>query len=277
MRNWGLNQTSRVETQGELSWSQWSGVFKNRADAERSSVDLRSAEIAKSKIHLLTPETTKAELASSSHPEEAEQPGMGKAMGAVVGGAMGLAGGLGVAEFLAALLPGVGAIVAIGLSGSAILAALGAFGGGAIGGALENSIFTELPEEELFVYKDALRKGRSVLIVTPDSANEANFVREKLKEDGAESIDQARQDWSLGLRNVEPEKHEVGGGDFDEDESEFRAGFEAAYHPETEGKTHEQADSRLTTQYPEIHDSPAFRLGYQRGRARQMESKKTVN
>jgi hypothetical protein len=251
------------------------GVFKSRADAERSSEALR-AEIAKSKIHLLTPETTKAELASVPA-EEAEQPGMGKAMGAVVGGAMGLAGGLEVAELLATLVPGVGAIVAIGLSSSAILAALGAFGGGAIGGALENSIFTELPEEELFVYKDALKKGRSVLIVTPDSGNEANFVREKLKAAGAESIDQARQDWWLGMRNVEKEKYEVGGGDFDEDEPEFRAGFEASHHPENEGKTYEQADPKLATQYPEIHDSPAFRLGYQRGRSKQLEAKKTVN
>ena len=159
------------------------GVFKNRADAERSSAALKSAEIANSKIHLLTPETTKAELASVPT-QGAEQPGIGKAMGAVVGGAMGLAGGLEVAEILATLLPGVGAVVAISLSGSAILAALGAFGGGAIGGALENSIFTELPEDELFVYKDALRKGRSVLIVTVDSGKEETLVREKLKEDG---------------------------------------------------------------------------------------------
>ena len=252
------------------------GVFKSRVDAERSSAALRSAEIAKSKIHLLTPETTKAELASVPT-QEAEQPGMGKAMGAVVGGAMGLAGGLEVAEFLATLLPGVGAVVAISLSSSAILAALGAFGGGAIGGALENSIFTELPEDELFVYKDALRKGRSVLIVTADSGKEETLVREKLKEAGAESIDQARRDWWLGLRNVEKEKYEVGGGDFDEDEAEFRAGFEASHHPGNEKKTYEQADPQLSIQYPEIHDSPAFRLGYQRGRGRQMESKKTVN
>lgn len=252
------------------------GVFKTRADAERSAAALESAEIAKSKIHLLTPETTKAELASVPT-QGAEQPGMGKAMGAVVGGAMGLAGGLEVAEFLAALLPGVGAIVAIGLSSSAILAALGAFGGGAIGGALENSIFTELPEDELFVYKDALRKGRSVLIVTADSGREANFVRDKLKAAGAESIDQARQDWWLGMRNVEKERYEVGGGDFEEDESEFRAGFEASHHPENENKTYEQADPQLTTQYPEIHDSTAFRLGYQRGRMKQMESQKSKN
>jgi len=252
------------------------GVFKSRADAEHASAGLKSAEVAKSKIHLLTPDTTKAELASVPT-QEAEQPGMGKAMGAVVGGAMGLAGGLEVAELLAVLLPGVGAVVAIGLSSSAVLAALGAFGGGAIGGAFENSIFTDLPEDELFVYKDALRKGRSVLIVAATSGQEAALVREKLTEAGAESIDQARQDWWLGLRNVEKEKYEVGGGDFDEDEPGFRAGFEASHHPENEDKTYEQADPQLATQYPEIHDSPAFRLGYQRGRTRQMESKKTVN
>jgi hypothetical protein len=80
-----------------------------------------------------------------------------------------------VAEALLALLPGIGAVVAIGLSSAALLTALGAVGGGTIGGALENSAFKGLPEEEFFIYKDALRQGRNVLIVTTNNREEENL------------------------------------------------------------------------------------------------------
>jgi len=252
------------------------GVFRTRADAEKSLAALKSAEIAKTKIHLLTPETSKQELASVPT-LDVEQPGIGKALGAVVGGAMGLAGGLEVAEALTALLPGVGVIVVFGLTGSALLTALGAFGGGAIGGALENSIFNGLPEEELFVYKDALRKGRSVLLVSPSTSQEADFVHKQLVASGAESIDQAREDWWLGLRDVEKEKYEINGGDFDQDEPDFRAGFEASHRPENLDKTYEQANPQLAHQYPEIYDGAAFRLGYQRGRLQHVDPNKSKN
>jgi hypothetical protein len=186
------------------------GVFRTRADAERCYAELISTEMGKSRIHLLTADVSKEELASVPV-MEGEEPGMGKTMGAVVGGAMGLAGGFEVAEVLLALLPGIGAVVAIGLSSAALLTALGAVGGGTIGGALENSVFKGLPEEEFFVYKDALRQGRNILIVTPNSRQEENLVKEKLLAAGAESIDPARKEKWLGLHDEEKEKYQSGG------------------------------------------------------------------
>jgi len=186
------------------------GVFRTRADAEQCFAAI-SAEIGKNRVHLLTPEVSKEELASIPV-MEAEEPGIGKALGAVVGGAIGMAGGFEVAEVLLALLPGIGAVVAIGLSSAALLTALGAAGGGTIGGALENSVFKGLPEEEFFVYKDALRQGRNILIVTPNSRQEENLVKEKLQAAGAESIDQARKEKWLGLHAEEKEKYQSGGG-----------------------------------------------------------------
>lgn len=185
------------------------GVFRTRSEAEQSLAALTSAEIPKSRIHLLTPEVSKEEL-SSIQVMEAEEPGMGKAIGAVVGGAVGLAGGFEVAEVLLSLVPGIGAVLAIGLSSAALLTALGAFGGGSIGGAFENAVFKGLPEEEFFVYKDALRQGRNVLIVTPKSREEENLVREKLLASGAESVDQARKEKWLGLKDEGKEKYQPG-------------------------------------------------------------------
>jgi hypothetical protein len=186
------------------------GVFRTRADAEKCYAALIAAEIGKSRIHLLTPDVSKEELASIPV-MEAEEPGMGKAMGAVVGGAMGLAGGFEVAEVLLALLPGIGAVVAIGLSSAALLTALGAIGGGTIGGALENSVFKGLPEQEFFVYKDALRQGRNIIIVTPNSRQEENLVKERLGAASAESIDPARKEKWLGMHDEENEKYQSGG------------------------------------------------------------------
>ena len=68
------------------------------------------------------------------------------------------------------LIPGVGPVVAIGVAGGVILGALGAVGGGALGGKLEGKVFEGLPEDELYVYEDALRKGRSVVVVMAEDA-----------------------------------------------------------------------------------------------------------
>lgn len=182
------------------------GVFRTRTDAERCYQELIAAEIAKSRVHLVTPEVSKQEL-DSIPTVDTEEPGIGKALGAVIGGAVGMAGGFEVAEALMALLPGIGAVVAIGLSSAALLTALGALGGGKLGGAFEDSVFKGMPEEELFVYRDALRQGRSMLIVTADGRKEEEFVKAKLEANHVESIDQARKEAWLGLQNEQKEKY----------------------------------------------------------------------
>src|ERR1041385_8257693 len=57
-----------------------------------------------------------------------------------------------------------------------------------------------LPEDELYVYKDALRQGRSVVFVQARDAVEATRARKVLDEADAESIDAARDKWWIGLR-----------------------------------------------------------------------------
>src|SRR5579872_1839154 len=128
-----------------------SGVFRSKSDAQRALAELHSVGLREDQITLLTPETMEAGL-QSVPTVAAEQPGMGKAIGAVLGGTAGLSG----AALVMAAIPGVGPITAIGLLGSAILGAAGASIGAAAGGKLENSMTEGLPEDELFVYEDAL-------------------------------------------------------------------------------------------------------------------------
>ncbi len=88
-----------------------------------------------------------------------------------------------------------------------------------------------LPEDELFVYEDALRKGHSVLIVLAQDENEATRFREVLEIEGAESVDAAREQWWIGLRGAQEEHYSSRGRKFNEHEKFYRMGFEAAACP----------------------------------------------
>jgi hypothetical protein len=241
------------------------GVFKARSDAELGVAELRPLDIPKNRITILTPNATEEELAAV--PTVAgEQPGMGKALGAVVGGAIGVAGGVGLVPLLASfLIPGVGQVLAIGVVGGVLLGAIGAVGGGAAGGAIESNVFEGLPEDEMFVYEDALRKGRSVVVAMADN-DEADAVRGALENAGAESIDRARNMWWVGLRDTEKEKYETTGRKFEDDERYFRCGFEAALHLKNRDRTYEQCHKVLGDLHPRLHESEPFKRGFERGR-----------
>jgi hypothetical protein len=195
---------------------------------------------------------------------------MGKAVGAVLGAAGGLSAGT---LIVAALIPGVGAVTAAGLLGGALLAAAGGTVGAAAGGSLENSQTHGLPGDELFVYEDALRRGKSVVITFTEDANEAARLRELLSTEGAEQVDAARRQWWIGLRSAEQEHYKASGRDFRTDEKYYRRGFEDALHARTRCQEFDQVsaemDSRLEDlerQHPGEKIADAYTRGYQRGR-----------
>ena len=97
------------------------GVFQSKADGERAVNRVAMAGVSRDKIRLLTPESTERHV-SGVPVSDSEQPGMGAAVGTVVGGALGSAGGFGAgAAFASLLLPGVGPILAGGLLGAGLL------------------------------------------------------------------------------------------------------------------------------------------------------------
>jgi hypothetical protein len=241
------------------------GIFKSRADAERAVVDLSSAGIASGNINLLTPGTTDEELEAAVPTTETEQPGMGGALGGTVGAAMGAAGGMHIGAALASLLvPGVGPVLAAGVIGAALLGAGGAAAGAAAGSAMEESV-EGLPHDELYVYEDALRQGRSVIICVTDDETQAEAARSVLAQAGAESIDAARDSWWVGLRDAEEEVYTGQGKDFKTDEAVYRRGFEAALHPRVRGKSYDEATEALRERYSDAYEVESFRHGYERG------------
>lgn len=243
------------------------GIFRARADAERAIEGLRSAGLKDEHLNLLTPGTTTGELEAAVPTTETEQPGMGGALGGAVGGALGVAGGMHLGAAAASLLvPGVGPVLAAGLVGAALLGAGGAAAGAAAGEKMEDNVAGGLPHDELFVYEDALRKGRTVVIAVAEDSDAAERARGVLSGNGAESIDAAREDWWVGLRDGEEAVYTEEGGDFSVDEQFYRRGFEASLHPRARGKSYEEAAEHLRGCYGEACDLPAFRHGYERGR-----------
>ena len=244
------------------------GIFNSFADAKRAVAMLRSLGIADERIGLLSPRTPESEIEANIPTSETEQPGMGTAVGGAVGGALGVAGGMHAGLAAAtALVPGVGPIFAIGLLGAALFGIGGAAAGAAAGGAMEENIATGLPRDELYLYEDALRRGRSVVIALADSEEIAERAREELKRAGAESIDAAREHWWIGLRTAEEAHYLSQGGNFNVDEAAYRLGFEAALHPDRRGQSYENTVKSLRTRYADNSGLEAFRRGYERGQA----------
>jgi hypothetical protein len=234
------------------------GVYKSRADAEHGVVELRAAGVPADHLNILTPHATQEELGSV--PTIAgEQPGMLKAIGSVTGGAVGFGLGTGMA---ALLVPGLGPILAIGAVGGSLL---GALAGATLGGVAANTTFAGLPDDEFFIYEDALRQGRTVVVAMAADNVQANETRNVFPKTGAESIDRAREMWWLGLRDIESEHYKAHGGNFRQEEKELQRGFEAAQHPEHRGKSYDECQSGLAKRYPDTWNSAAFRQGYERG------------
>jgi hypothetical protein len=242
------------------------GIFNSLADARRAAAIVQSLGIPEKRISVLSPHTTESEIEARVPTTETEQPGMGRALGGTVGAALGVAGGLEMGAVAASvLIPGVGPVLAFGLIGAAILGAGGAAAGALAGGALEKGIVEGLPRDELFVYEDALRRGRSVLIAFVDDERVLEDARAALHSAGAESVDAAREEWWVGLRDAEAEHYTKQGGDFSMDEAKYRLGFEASLHPDCRGKRCEDMMGHLNKKYGEDSTAPAFREGYGRG------------
>lgn len=248
-----------------------SGVFETRTAAERAVQDASKAGIPADKITLLTPGSVDhLDKEMTSVPADTtEQPGMGKAIGALLGGGVGITGG----SLLIALIPGVGPITAIGLLGAAIAGAAGATVGAAVGDKLEKSTIEGLPEDEIFVYEDALRKGRSVVVALAENDDSAKRLREVMKQEGAESVDAAREQWWIGLRSAEENHYSQSGKKFAEDEKFYRLGFEAALHARTRCMEFDQVSGEMNAaledvqrENPGVDLEEAFTRGYQRGR-----------
>jgi len=245
------------------------GVFKAREDAEKAVSHLRTLGIPQAKIGVLTPGTASDHKLEAGVPvTDTEEPGMGKAMGAAVGGAMGAAGGATLGLAVASLaVPGIGPVIAFGMVGAALLGVVGAAAGSAIGDTVEEELGEGTPHEDLYVFEDALRHGKSVLIAHIDDEDQADRARDAIESAGAEDIEQLREDWWEELKEGERAHYQRHDRDFARDEASYRRGYQAALHPRRRGKSYSEVEDELRTAYLGITLDMPFREGYERGLA----------
>jgi hypothetical protein len=243
------------------------GVVRQYPDALKLVEALRQIDIPSSRVSILSPQAPESALRAVPT-TEAEAPGIGGTIGSVVGGAAGTAGGLAVASLA---LPGVGPIMAVG---AIALGLLGAAAGGAVGTQLDDTLSKGLPVDELYVYRHALRMGRTIVVAMALDEAQARRAREFMARLGAESVDAAREEWWIGLRDAEEAEYTRAGGDFRKDEALYRMGFDAAFRLPGEAPLWDATRSILRDRHGLAAEEPAFRAGYERGRAHRSRSER---
>lgn len=249
------------------------GVFESRADAEKAVNQLRSLGLPQDKIGLITPGSRPETVERGMPITDTEEPGMGRAMGAAVGGAMGAAGGATLGLAAASLaVPGIGPVIAFGMIGAALLGAVGAAAGAAVGDELEEHLGEGVPHEDVFLYEDALRHGRSIVIAYVDDDRE-DSARDVIKNSGAVDTETLREQWWAELRDDERNHYHKDGRDFDRDEATYRRGYQAALHPRRRGKDYTTVEEELRSLYRADELDTGFREGYERGLAYHSRSK----
>jgi hypothetical protein len=154
------------------------GILNTLDHARLVLEKLRAAGITDDFINLLTPgeQTELASIATTRN----ERPGTGLAIGGANAGVVGGADALinwSAAE--ARVVPGVGVVKAIGLAAGAIMKTVGKVGAAVAEESLQEFIVPGIPIDELFLFEDALRRDRTIVIAfvpDPTAAENARDV-----------------------------------------------------------------------------------------------------
>ncbi len=244
------------------------GIFPHRAGAQGSIDKLRSIGIPDEHLVLLYPGAADEEVEDVVPKVETDDRGTGEKIGSAAGRGIGIAGGIMLGGAVGSVfVPGVGAVLVAGVLAAALLGTGGAAIGAAAGSSLDETAAKNLRQDELHLYEASLRQGRTVLIALANDKRQAQMAREAMARGGAESLDQARENWWHELRAAEEEAYKREGRDFLLDETQYRQGFEAALHPRVRGKTLAESVVLFGQYFGDEQQTEAFQRGYERGHA----------
>jgi hypothetical protein len=184
-----------------------SGVFRSRTYAEVAVADLVNHGIPQSSIIFLSSEPAPlASIGGVNRQEaveekleglpttDAEADGMGKGVGALMGGGVGATAGWAAGAAVAnLLLPGVGMVFALGLGGAALLGLGGAVAGAEVGELSEHALDTGIPKDDVTLYRQLLKEGWSLVVVSVDDEELAKSAKLVMNERDGESPDEVRK------------------------------------------------------------------------------------
>lgn len=147
------------------------GIFENKLTAENAMVELLSAGLEQSQVSLILSGTTRDKLMVVGR-DEAGEASKGAVTGAVLGGAF------------ATLIAGAVAVGSIAVPGSTLFVAgplVAAFSGGAVGaitgGIIGALVKAGIPEAEANKYAAEIERGRALLVVHPETDQQASLAR----------------------------------------------------------------------------------------------------
>lgn len=92
-----------------------------------------------------------------------------------------------------------------------------------------------------------------VILIVDESV--AEYWLLQLSNNGAESIDHARNQWWSALWTLERENYATLNQNFDEGEKFYRLGFEAALHARTRCKPYDQALGEMAAKLEDVQPS----------------------
>jgi hypothetical protein len=158
------------------------GLFADRASAERAYETLSSRGYAKDDVNLLmSDDTRKRHFASDSKSTElgtkaAEGAGVGGAIGGAIGAVLGAIAAVGTSI----AIPGLGLVIAGPLAAGIAGAGAGALTGGVVGALVGWGI----PEEHAKRYEAGIKSGGILMGVKPRSDEDADYLQREWTKTG---------------------------------------------------------------------------------------------
>jgi anti-sigma B factor antagonist len=150
------------------------GVFASRDSAEEGVKELLQRGVPESSLVFLTRSESEAKTVGKQ---------LGAFTGGFVGGAAGMSAGVAAATLL---LPGIGAVFALGFGAAALLGLAGAGAGAATGSAAASDPKAPKPtsdeksSEDVAFFREVLKEGRSLVVVRTESKETATTACEVL-------------------------------------------------------------------------------------------------
>jgi len=170
------------------------GVFTSCAAADKAVREMLQQGIPPQSLIFLTSEQLPQQV-EQVPTTDTEAHGMGKAIGAFVGGVVGATAGLGLGSAVASLVvPGVGTILAAGIGAASLLGLAGAVAGEEIGDRSEDAMDQGVPRDDVLLYRELLKRRRTLVIANLQADDMAETARTIMQQNGAENIDEARKE-----------------------------------------------------------------------------------
>jgi hypothetical protein len=233
-------------------------IFDSPDAALRAIAALRLAGVAQKNVQVLMPGTMDARefIERSQIDEGASNPAAWSAIGSGIGSFVGAAA-------VSALVPGIGPVLGVGAIAAAFLA--GAVGGDAAGRAIEKSPVKDDTRDDFFLFEDALRREKAMLVVRIEDETDPKAVVGILRAAGGRSIDSAREEWWNARRDEEAKYYQARfQSDFAQAERSYRRGYEVGYDRRFHDRSYDQVEADLAS-YRAGFDEADFRRGFERG------------